>query len=109
MEQVAIDKLADELIVGLKEAKAEIGAVHNVQDAIKLVPFVVKRVEEISGDLKLAGSQKRDLAVAIINKLVDIPWVPEALEGKIIGMAVDAIIAAFNRYLGKSWLGKLSQ
>ena len=53
------------------------------------------------------GSSKRDTAVAIINSLIDIPFVLEWLEGRMIGLLVDFIVDLFNRKFGKRWIETL--
>jgi hypothetical protein len=83
-------------------------AFKSVSAAVAVITDVVQRVEGLGADLKLAGDKKKELAVAVINTLVDIPWVPEALEAQIIEFAVDAIVGAFNKKFGKSWLGKIA-
>lgn len=84
----------------LKKALAGIRAVQPV------VTEVIHVVERVGAEAKLAGDKKRDLAVAIINELVDIPMVPEAGEAYIIGFIVDMLVGAFNKKLGKSWGSK---
>ncbi|HSW49204.1 MAG TPA: hypothetical protein VLH09_03470, partial [Bryobacteraceae bacterium] len=97
MEPVNIEKLAAEIVEDLKDLKAEGKKVKDVKSALQIIPAVIKKVEEISKNVKLASEQKKELAVAVINKLVDIPWVPESAEGVLIGLAIDAIIAAVNK------------
>lgn len=79
-----------------------------VSAAVAVITDVVERVEGIGADLKLAGASKKELAVQVINALVDIPWVPEALEAQLIEFAVDAIVGAFNKKFGKGWLSKIA-
>ena len=86
----------------IKRMTAGAGKVHN------LAADVVHRVEELAANIKLAGADKKALAVKVINLLVDIPYVPESLEEIIFSYAVDAIVAAFNKKLGKGWLAKVA-
>jgi len=79
-----------------------------VSAAVSVITEVVQRVETIGADLKLAGDKKKELAVEVINALVDIPWVPEALEAQLIEFAIDAIVGAFNKKFGKDWLSKIA-
>jgi hypothetical protein len=79
-----------------------------VSAAVSVITDVVQRVETIGADLKLAGDKKKELAVEVINALVDIPWVPEALEAQLIEFAIDAIVGAFNKKFGKDWLSKIA-
>lgn len=79
-----------------------------VAAAVALISDVVEHVEVIGVDAALAGAQKKELAVEIINKLIDIPYVPEAAEGVLIDFTVDAIVGAFNKKFGKGWLAKIA-
>ena len=105
-----------DILDGVKAVKAAWASESNVikkafkavSAAVSVITDVVQRVETLGADLKLAGAQKKDLAVAVINTLVDIPWVPEALEAQLIEFAVDAIVGAFNKKLGKDWLAKVA-
>jgi hypothetical protein len=138
MEEIDLDKLAESTAADLKSAGSAVSAedVAAVKDAFKkkedektgllgipgfikrmlagisvihvLIADVVHKVEQIAQDIKLAGADKRALAVKVINLLVDIPYVPENVEAWVIGYAIDAIVAAFNKKLGKAWLAKLA-
>jgi hypothetical protein len=108
MENVDMKKLAGEVVEGLKDLKEEAVKVKSIADAIKIVPEVIKKVEVVAKDVKMAGAEKKELAVAILNILIDIPFVPEAMEGMIISFAIDAAVAALNRLFGKQWLTQVA-
>ena len=105
-----------EIVSGIKAVKDAWASESNilkkafkaVSAAVSVITDVVERVEILGADLKLAGTSKKELAVQIINTLVDIPWVPEAMEAQLIEFAVDAIVGAFNKKFGKGWLGKIA-
>lgn len=86
----------------IKRMIAGVSKVHN------LIADVVHKVEQLAAKVKLAGSDKRALAIKVVNLLVDIPYVPENIEAWVIGHAIDAIVAAFNKKLGKGWLAKIA-
>jgi len=68
---------------------------------------VVKTIEtELAG---VEGADKRDAAVKAINKLIDIPKVPEWIEEILIGMAVDFAVWLANKWFGHDWGKKLEQ
>lgn len=120
-----IEKIADEVIADVKGSQELVADAKAVKEAIAaesnffkklwaggkalhvLVVKTINRVEEIAGDFKLAGEKKRDLAVAIINKLVDLPFLNESMEATVIGFVIDAIVTAFNRNFGKNWFSKI--
>jgi len=92
-----------ELAVKLKD---RIKTIHGVDGAMAAVPEVVALVEQGADEIK--GSDKEDLAVEIINSLVDIPLVPEAAEGFVIRAAIRSLVSALNKWLGNDWLDKLN-
>lgn len=76
------------------------------QKFIELIPDLVKQAElEISG--YGSGVQRRQFVIDEINKIVDVPFVPESVEGSIIGIMVDAVVTAFNKLFGKKWIDKV--
>lgn len=100
--------LAQKIIAESKELFSVIKSIHGIDGAVKIIPDVVKIVENIGKTEGLAGADKKKLAVTIINILVDVPFIPEAVEEVIIGFAIDTVISALNKMLGKDWLSKVS-
>jgi len=93
---------ADELIKSSKELAEDIK-----EGGIKYIPAAIKSVEFEAIKEGFNGADKKQLAVSIINKLINIPIMPEWLEEKIIGFAIDAIITTLNKFLGKNWGEKI--
>jgi hypothetical protein len=106
-QKAVIEKLAGEIIAGMESIKAEAAKVKGLRDALAILPDIIKKVEEVAKSASLAGNEKKALAIAVLNKLIDIPWLPEAAEGMIIGLAIDAIITAVNKWFRKAWLEKV--
>lgn len=122
MTDIDIDKVADTTIAELQELGDTAKSISAVRTAwasetnvfkkvfaavaagVELISDVVHKVESLGVTLGVAGDKKRDLAVAVINKLLDIPYVPENVEAVLIGFTVDTVVRAFNRKFGKSWL-----
>lgn len=100
--------LADTVVADLKATLGELKDFKGggVSGAIKNIPDVVHAVEKVAKDIKMSGDQKKELAIEVINRFIDIPLIPESGEAVLIGFVVDAVVAAFNKY-GKAWLGKL--
>ena len=109
-------KDSSDILDGVKAVKAAWASESNVikkafkavTAAVSVITDVIERVESLGSSLKLAGDKKKELAVEVINKLVDIPYVPEAAEAMMIDLAVEAIVGAFNKKFGKDWLTKVA-
>lgn len=125
MSEINLKELADKVIADTKELADVKSGIQSVKEAwasessvlkkplkaitagISLVTDVVEHVEVLGRDLGLAGTQKKDLAVAVINKLIDLPFLNEGMEAIVIEFAIDTIVAAFNRKFGKGWLDRI--
>ena len=113
---VAELKDGTEILDGVKAVKAAWGSESNVfkksfkavSAAVEVISDVVERVERVGADLKLAGDKKKELAVEVVNSLIDIPYVPEAAEAVMIELVIDTVVRTLNRRLGKDWLGKIA-
>lgn len=105
-EKKMLDEVAEKLFNEVKAVKADLAAAKTLKEKIALVPDIVQHVEAANKALKLAGNLKKELAVRILNKAIDVPYMPENIEAILIGYAVDAVVAAFNKH-GKDWLDKI--
>ena len=56
--------------------------------------------EELRGK---SGAEKRAAVVGKLNELINLPWVPEWVEGKIIGWLVDLWCEKLNWLFGHDW------
>ena len=107
------DVLIAELLVGFGDLKIKLGRIGNfntesVKQAYEVITEVIKMVEEYSDKIKaLTGSEKKDLAVTAINKIVDIPFIPEFVEGALIGWSIDLAVELLNKVGGQDWLTSL--
>jgi hypothetical protein len=96
-------EIAGRVMADLVAVKAELKDFKgSVKDVIRNIPDVVHSVEKLGADLSLAGSKKKEVAVIIVSKMLGKPWIPNVL----IGLAIDAVVAAFNKF-GKDWLRKV--
>ena len=59
------------------------------------------------GGADKSGDDKKVIAVSLINSLVDVPFIPEFIEERIISLIVDYTVYMFNTYMGKSWVEKV--
>jgi len=68
--------------------------------------WVVEKVLWVERELKgKSGAEKREVVVRMLNDIIDLPWVPEWIEGYAIGWLVDFVCDALNRLLGHDWSG----
>jgi hypothetical protein len=105
MSDDKIKKLAEEIMTSGREIIDRIKSVHGVEGAISAIPDVLIMVEKKAAELTgLSGAEKKQLAIEILNTLIDVPLLPEAIEGKLIGIAIDAAVAALNKIAGKEWI-----
>ena len=101
-------ELGDLVNVGSLEVSNQIGDIKkngfSLGKLFALIQSVVKVVENFSQvvdrevtDSQLKGEAKQDLAVRIINENVDIPFIPEFMEGAVIKFFIDRAVAQFNK------------
>ncbi len=62
-----------------------------------VIDTIVETEKEFLNQPK-SGEMKKQKVIAIINKMVDIPIIPEFLEEKILGVIIDLIVYIFNKY-----------
>lgn len=68
--------------------------------------WVVEKVLWAETELKgKTGAEKRAVVVAKLNEIIDLPWVPEWVEGYAIGWLVDFVCDMLNRLFGHDWRG----
>ena len=66
---------------------------------------VIKAVEQTELDYRgvRQGAIRRQIAIDIINAVVDIPVLPEWVEQRVFGLLVDFAVYLYNRAFGHSW------
>jgi len=75
---------------------------------IQLIQEVVKLVESIASEFGgTTGKEKKEIAIQAIQSVIDIPFVPEWVEDRVIVLLVDFIVDLFNRKFGKRWIETL--
>ncbi len=100
-----INKLADEIINSGKVVIDAAKGIHGVDGAVKIIPGVIAEVELAAQKTQgMTSAEKKELAVTIINRLIDIPLIPESVEAMLLGYAIDAIVSALNKLVGKDWI-----
>ena len=67
----------------------------------------VKEVEAWMPEFKpLTSEQKKKVAVEVLNKFIDIPFVPDWLEDNFIAIGVDKVVDLLNKLFGHDWFKK---
>jgi len=80
-----------------KFTSKEIGIIQLVQGVVSIVEEYAKEVSaEIEAGV-ISGADKKKIAVSILNAAIDIPWIPEAIEGMVIGYLVDWVVDLLNK------------
>ena len=101
----------DKTVTSAKKLNTKSFSSKTIRGVLDIVEMVVSAVEEKQLTVKgLTGKDKKDLAVAILNKYIniDIPYVPKRLEDKIEGivirLVIDLVVNFLNKKFGKKWL-----
>ena len=90
----------------------------NARSVLDIAEAAITMVEDYSDDVeKLSSSNKKTLVVDILNHVINVrvKYIPkiirEKIEGDVIEVIIEFIIAMFNKYIGKQWLkrGKKSE
>lgn len=78
------------------------------KEAFEIGSMVIKEVEAYSSKVsKLSGEEKRQLAIDVLNTLIDVPVLPEFIEAIAIGKLIDVIVSILNRIFGRQWIEKV--
>jgi len=48
-----------------------------------------------------SGEEKKAFAVNALNSMIDVPFIPEFIEAKLLGAAIDLAVYIFNKYVWK--------
>lgn len=75
----------------------EINALQFILGTVQMVEGYSNEVKAVAGAEAVSGSDKKEIAVKVINDAVDIPGVPEGVEGWLFGFLVDIVVDMFNR------------
>lgn len=110
MSEEQMEDMVREIMAGAKDIINRIKSVHGVDGAVSAIPDVILMVEKYAAGITgLSGPDKKALAIEILNTLIDVPLLPEAIEAKLIGIAIDAAVGALNKIAGKEWVTLFSE
>jgi hypothetical protein len=68
-------------------------------------------VEQIAADVDAVGvgGAKRDAVVQFLDDTIKVPFYLEPIDGMIIGIGIDALVAWYNLKIGKGWLAVIQK
>lgn len=83
--------------------------INTLKGAYDTIVDAVVGAEKISSTAStaIAGSDKKAVVVAVLEDVISLPFPFNLIEDQLINLGVDLIVTGFNKYLGKTWLGKL--
>ena len=73
----------------------------------KVISIVEDAVNQIDG--KVTENEVFDAITQAINKIIDIPWVPEWIEGKVIRKAIEYCDDLLDEKLGNEWYKEIGR
>lgn len=110
MTKEEIKQLTLELFSEFEDIKIRLGRIGKFNaDAVKevytIIVDVIQTIEEYSNNVQqLSGEDKKAVAVEMLNDIIDIPFIPDFVEGSLIGWSVDLVVDVFNKLGGQTWL-----
>ena len=109
MEVNKLEKSLHDLLEEVKNLKEDLKStkIKTLKGIYEFIVFIVRFIEKLSKDQEIKKADKKVLAVGLLNYFIDIPWVPEAVEGRLLDMLVDLTVEVFNQTFGKMWIEKL--
>lgn len=113
MTKEEIKQLTLELFEEFDDIKIRLGRIGKfnidaVKEAYAIIMEVIQIIEEYSENVQqLSSEDKKAVAVEMLNDIIDIPWIPEFVEGALIGWSIDLVIEVFNKIGGNKWLEML--
>lgn len=102
-----LEKMAETIYADLKATVEAVAKAHGLRGFGLVIPMVLTSVESLARGITngaLTGDQKKDIAVRVLNRFIDLPVLPEWAEAKVIALAVDWFVGFFNRSFGRGWL-----
>lgn len=85
----------------------------SARSVLDIAEAAITMIEEYSDEVEeLSSANKKTLVVDILNRVINVrvKYIPkiirEKVEGYVIELVVEFIIAMFNKYIGKRWLKK---
>ena len=110
-KQLPESQLAQKVITTLAsvgESFKQAASIKSLSAFASAIGTVIVVVENFSTEIKASTENKQDVAVSVLNYFIDVPFLPEYFEDKVLRFAIDTLIAFLNEKFGNQWLGKIS-
>lgn len=108
-----LEVLTETLVESIKAESIKLGGLgkFDAQDLLEVHTILVDIIVHIENYATVIrtvpGEQKREVAIDVINELINIPVLPEFVEASIIGWIIDILVETFNKLGGQEWLNQL--
>ena len=103
-KMIDYEKKADEIIENSKEVVSDLkdkmskaGFFGKIVEIFRSVPIIVKLVEFFGLKEAIQGFDKKQIAIVILNRIINIPIAGEEWEGKMIGKCIDIFVDSLVR------------
>lgn len=67
-------------------------SIENISDFWEILANAVELAESLWSGFQGAGDEKKEFVVDLINAKIDVPYIPEIIEGQFIGLLVDLAV-----------------
>jgi len=94
---------SNDLVFEIEAEIKSVGFFKRIVIFFKSLVKVLSLTETLGLKDGLSGEDKKGLAIAILNKIINIPIIRENTEAKIIGFAVDSFVDVLNKIFSKKW------
>jgi len=83
--------------------------INTLKGAYDTISDAVVAIEKISSLLPqtLAGTTKKAVVIAVLEDVVSLPFPFNLIEAQLFNLGVDLVVNFLDKYLGKTWIGKL--
>ncbi|HSA06130.1 MAG TPA: hypothetical protein P5556_03015 [Candidatus Gastranaerophilales bacterium] len=69
-----------------------------MKDFFETIINAIIEAENTYINIPQSGKQKKEIVIETINKIIDIPVIPEFLEEQAFSLIIDLIVFIFNKY-----------
>lgn len=100
LDPAKLKAIADAIVMEARGVVVDARSAKGILGALAVAPKIVERVENVGADLKLLGSDKKEIAVQAVLALVPDRWVPDWVLAPFVAWAIERAVAALKERLG---------